>query len=72
MATNILNIIGISFMGISAIIMLISILIKDRKRNRIILQETNAISNLLFFFITRAISKFNKRIPDKRTHDSAN
>ncbi len=72
MATNILNIIGISFMGISAIIMLIFILIKDRKRNRIILQETNAISNLLFFFITRAISKFTKRIPDKRTHDSAN
>ena len=59
-------------MAIAAIVLLISIVIEERKRNRIIVQETNAISNLLFLVITRAISKFTKRIPDKRTHNSAN
>jgi hypothetical protein len=63
----ILNIIGISFMGICAITMLICIIIKEKKRNKILIQETNGISSLLFFIITRTVCKFTKRIPDKRT-----
>lgn len=67
-----LAIIGISFMGICIIILSISIIIEQRKRNKILFQETNGISNLLFFIITRTICKSSKRISDKRTHNSSN
>ena len=69
---SLITLIGLSFMLVVSIIIAISIIIEDRKRNEISLQKTNAISDLLFFVITCAISKFSKRIPDKRTHNSTN